>query len=252
MKISAIIISKNSEATIEDCLKSISFCDELIVVDGGSTDATLTIAKKYEAKIIKGASNDFARQRNVGLQGAKGEWIFYIDTDERVSKELERSIKKIIDDKSSEVAYKIKRKNFYFGNHEWPTIEKLERLFRRDALKGWKGQLHESAEVTGSIGELDGYLLHYTHRDLTSMLEKTNEWSEIEARLRLDSHHPQMIWWRFFRVLLTGFYDSYIRQSGWKAGTAGLVESMYQGFSLFITYAKLWEMQEKLKSKNEK
>jgi len=138
------------------------------------------------------------------------------------------------------------------GNHEWTAIEKLERLFKKDALKSWKGQLHESPEIQGEAGELDGFLLHYTHRDLASMLTKTNEWSAIEAKLRYDTFHPQMEWWRFFRVMWTGFSNSYIQQGGWKVGTAGLIESVYQGFSMFVTYAKLWEMQEKVKNQNAK
>jgi len=76
------------------------------------------------------------------------------------------------------------------------------------------------------------------------MLEKTISWSEVEAQLRYDSSHPKMTWWRFPRVMFRAFADSYIRQKGWKAGTAGVVESMYQSFSMFITYARLWEMQQ--------
>lgn len=241
--ISAIIISKNAEEMIADCLQSVSFCDEIIVVDGGSVDKTNEIAKKFGVKIVKGTSSSFAEQRNIGLRAAKGEWVFYVDADERVSKELKSriTIHELRDQKFT--AYKIKRKNFYFGNHEWPYVESLERLFRRDKLKGWQGELHESPVIDGEVGELDGFLLHYTHRDLTSMLEKTILWSEVEAILRFDAHHPKMTWWRFPRVMLTAFYDSYVRQQGWKAGTAGLVESIYQAFSMFITYARLWEMQ---------
>jgi hypothetical protein len=98
--------------------------------------------------------------------------------------------------------------------------------------------------VKGKVGVLEGYLFHYTHQDLTSMVEKTIAWSEIEAELRYNANHPKMSWWRFFRVMLTAFFDSYVRQKGYKAGTAGLVESIYQSYSMFITYARLWEMQQ--------
>ncbi len=251
MKLSAIIIAKNAEDLISDCLKSISFCDEIIVVDGGSTDKTNNIAKKFHAKVITGDTINFAGQRNIGLQHASGEWVLYIDTDERVSPSLREEIIKYAGNPTLPAgrqvnqyqAYKIKRKNFYFGNHEWPQIEKLERLFKRENLKKWEGRLHESPIIVGEVGELDGYLLHYTHRDLTSMLQKTIIWSQVEAELRFKNNHPQMTWWRFPRVMLTAFWDSYIRQQGYKAGTAGMVESIYQAFSIFITYARLWEMQ---------
>lgn len=75
------------------------------------------------------------------------------------------------------------------------------------------------------------------------MVEKTNKWSDTEALLRFNSNHPKMTWWRFPRVMLTAFFNSYIRQGGWKAGAVGLIESVYQSFSMFITYAKLWELQ---------
>lgn len=129
--------------------------------------------------------------------------------------------------------------------YPWPKIEMLERLFRTSQLKGWHGKLHETPDVNGVVGELHAPLFHYTHRDLSSMVEKTNTWSEVEAKLRLDANHPKMTWWRFPRVMLSAFYDSYIKQKGYKAGTAGLIESIYQGFSMFITYAKLWELQTK-------
>ena len=110
-------------------------------------------------------------------------------------------------------------------------------------MKGWYGKIHESPQVEGEIGELQNYILHYTHRDLGQMLDKTNEWSEVEAELRFKSDHPKMSWWRFPRVMISAFFDSYYKQKGYKAGIAGLIESIYQSFSIFITYAKLWEKQ---------
>lgn len=245
--ISGIIIAKNAEDLIVDCLESISFCDEIIVVDSGSEDRTVDLAKKSIAKVFVHKSNNFSELRNFGLEKAKGEWVLYIDTDEVVSGELKRNIKNQISNikEENKAAYKIKRKNFYLGNHEWPKIEKLERLFQKNALKGWYGELHESPRVDGEIGELDGFLFHYTHCDLTSMLNKTIEWSKVEAELRLKFKHPVMTWWRFPRVMLSAFFDSYIKQGGWKIGTAGLIESIYQSFSVFITYARLWELQQK-------
>ena len=119
----------------------------------------------------------------------------------------------------------------------------MVRLVRKDALVGWQGGLHETAQVRGKIGRLDGELMHDTHRDLTGMLEKTNIWSDFEAQLRYKNNHPPISWWRFFRVMISAFWKSYIREKGYLAGTVGLIESLYQSFSMFITYAKLWEKQ---------
>jgi glycosyltransferase involved in cell wall biosynthesis len=250
-KISVIIIAKNEENMIADCLDSVLFCDEIIVIDGGSEDRTSEIAKRMGAKVFNFKTEDFSKLRNYGRDMAKGDWVLYIDADERVTNELRKEITHLtIDDGrvGKLNGYFLQRKNFYLGSskkNEWPYIERLERLFRKENLKGWKGELHESPIVHGKIGELDGYLLHYTHRDLTLMLNKTIEWSKIEAELRFKSGHPQMVWWRFLRVMITVFFDCFIRQKGFKAGTVGLIESLYQTFSMFITYARLWEIQRK-------
>lgn len=251
IRISAIVITRNVENIIADCLDSLSFCDEIVVIDNKSEDRTIEIAGKMGAKVFEYVSDDFAKSRNFGLEKAGGEWILYVDADERVTKELALNIRQqVLNAKSQFSAFKLKRKNFYFGNHEWPYIERIKRLFKKDKLEGWYGKLHESPRILGEIGELEGYLLHYTHRDLKSMLAKTIKWSKIEAELRFKSGHPKMAWWRFPRVMLTAFFNSYIRQGGWKVGVVGLIEGMYQSFSIFITYSRLWEMQEKLSARN--
>ncbi|HUD44627.1 MAG TPA: glycosyltransferase family 2 protein [Patescibacteria group bacterium] len=248
INLSAIVLTKNEENMIADCLDSLSFCDEVVVIDSKSTDRTAEIAERAGAKVFKDISSSFAERRNLGKSKAKGKWLLYIDADERVSPQLQQSIKSIVDAQREVFsAYRIQRQNYYLGNHLWPYIEKLERLFKKEALDHWYGQLHETAKVKGEIGELEGYILHFSHRDLESMVEKTNLWSETEANLRLNANHPAMTWWRFPRVMLSAFYASYVQQKGYKAGTAGLIESIYQSFSIFITYAKLWEKQNEQK-----
>lgn len=250
IKLSAIILTRNAEEVLADCIDSVSFCDEVIVVDDHSTDRTADLAKHMGAHVFPDESKSFAEKRNFGLKKAKGKWILYIDSDERVSSELKKSIEAIVaKDKSTASAYRIQRKNFYYGKHEWPYIEKMERLFKKSKLTEWYGDLHETAKVDGEVSEIeDGVLLHYTRTSFTAMVNKTNQWSEMEADLRLKADHPKMTAWRFFRVIATGFYGSYVKQEGWRAGTAGLVESIYQAFSMFITYAKLWEKQQKFSS----
>ena len=247
IELSAIVIVKNGQDLIGDCLDSLNFCDEIIVVDGGSKDKTVEIAEKKKAKVFIHETQDFSESRNFGLDKAEGKWVLYVDVDERITPELATSIKrKIVTDVNSGIsAYKILRKNYYLGENPWPYIEKLERLFKKNKLKGWQGKLHESPIIEGKVGELEGFLFHYTHRDLTLMVNKTLEWSKTEAELRLQSNHPKMTWWRFPRVMITAFLNSYIKQGGYKVGTAGLIESVYQAFSMFITYARLWEMQKK-------
>ena len=245
MRITGVIIAKNEEEMIEDALKSLSFCDEILIVDNGSTDKTLEIALRYKAKIIKSKSTNFSELRNFGKENANGDYILYIDADERVDETLRKSILFEIKSNSSYSAYRINRKNFYLGNNEWPKIEKLERLFKKEKLTGWRGEIHESAIVDGDIGQIDGELIHFTHRNLSQMLKKSIEWSDTESRIRIKANHPRMTWWRFPRVMITTFLKSYVSEKGYKVGSAGLIEAIYQSYSTFITYAKLWELQNK-------
>ncbi len=245
-KVTAVVIAKNEEKMIEKCLESLSFADSILVVNNSSEDRTIEIAKKKGAKVIDIDLNDFSKIREVALDKVKTTYILYVDADERVTPQLADEIKNVISNNDSNIGcYKLVRQNYYLGKNVWPTKEKLERLFRTKSLKGWKGTLHETAEFDGDVGELSAVLEHYTHRDLTSMVEKTNKWSEIEAYNRYKANHPKMQWWRFPRVMIQAFLKSYVKDQGWKAGTVGLIESTYQAFSIFITYAKLWEIQEK-------
>lgn len=246
-KISAIIIARNEARMIGEALDSLSFCDEIIVIDNDSVDKTKEVAENHGAKVYELNSHDFSELREFGLRHAEGEWVLYLDADERVDETLNKAIKTAIAENSEYTAYFLKRKNYYLGNHEWPYIEKLERLFKKANLKGWKGKLHESPVFEGKTGLLEGFILHFTHRDLESMLNKTIEWSSLEALLRYNAGHPKMSWWRFPRVMLSAFLNSYVKQKGYRAGIVGVIESMYQAFSIFVTYAKLWELQNAVK-----
>ncbi len=241
-KCSVIIIAKNEAARLAECIRHVAWADEVIVVDNGSTDDTIAIAKKEHAIVIESAQNDFSGLREVGAKATTGNWLLYIDADELVTKELRKEIEEKMNE--SIPAYYIPRTNFYLGA-KWPTKDKMVRLMRKDAFVSWQGKLHEHAVIQGIIGDCKEPLIHNTHRTLSEMVEKTNEWSDIEADLRMNAHHPRMSWWRFLRVMMTAFNDSFFKQQGWRAGTAGWVESIYQAFSMFITYAKLWEKQQK-------
>ncbi len=251
MKLSGIVIAKNEGNLIRGALDSLKFCDEVILIDNESSDNTPQIAKDRGAKVFKISTNDFSELRNKGAKEASGEWILYVDCDERVSDDLRQDILKSISRGNVPSAYKLLRKNYYFGETEWPKIEKMERLFKKEAFRGWFGRIHESPKFDGEAGILKGYLLHFTHRDLAQMLSKTIEWSSIEAWDRFNAKHPKVRSWRIFRVIVTSFLSSFIRDGGIKAGSIGIMESVYQAFSTFITYAKLWELQEKNKKTRE-
>lgn len=239
--ISAIVITKNEEKMIEDCLKSLAFVDEIIVVDTGNTDNTNKIANSFGAKIVKSSGDDYSKFRNDGLKHATGDWILFVDADERVSPELKSEIHDL-----SSSAYLIPRKNIYLG-HEmhyggWGN-EKLIRIFKKSSLKGYRGELHEQPNFTGELGELTGPLIHLSHRGLSSMLEKTLLFTNYEAKLRFQAGHPPIVPWRIFRVMLTEFWHRFIVLQAWRDGPAGIIDGLFQIYNMFIIYARLWELQ---------
>ena len=244
MKLTAIILTRNEERNILKCLQALSFADEKIVIDNGSTDLTVKLAIKSNAKVLTFKGTDFSFARELGKKKAKNKWLLYIDADEIVTPRLASEIKKINPDGFS--GYKLLRKNYFFGT-EFPITDQSIRLINKTGLISWQGKVHETPVIKGNIGILKNPLLHYTHTDISRMVEKTNLWSEIEAELRLENKHPEMVWWRFIRVMITAFIDSFITQKSYKKGTVGFIESVYQSFSMFITYAKLWEKQIQIK-----
>ena len=244
-KLTVVVIAKNEEKQITACLKSAVFADEIVFIDSGSTDNTVNIAKKCGAKVFEVKFSNFSDLRNIGREKAVNSWIFYLDADEEITKELKAEILKTIRDVNAKNCYLIKRSNYYLGR-KWPVDDTVEKLFRKEYLKNWYGEVHESPTVIGEKGELINPLIHRTHNNLEEMLNNTIVWSDFEAKARFEANHPKITWWRIFRMMLTSFWDSYVRQKGWTVGTVGLIESMYQSFSTFVTYAKLWEMQNNL------
>lgn len=244
--ISAVIITKNEEKMIKGCLKSLSWVDEILVIDTGNTDKTNTIAKKYKAEVIKYTGKpNFSLWRNRGLKEAKGDWVLYIDADERVTPQLRKEIESLIDD-SKFNAYAIPRRNFIFGKEfkhcgQWPDYQK--RLFRKNAFEKWVGDVHESPEFIGELGHLEEPMIHKKHETLSEMIEKTNDWSDIEAKLMFDAHHPAMNIPRFISAAFREFWLRMIKQMAFLDGGEGIIYGLYQVYSRFISYAKLWELQ---------
>ena len=228
---------------IEGCLKSAKGLGEVLVIDDCSTDRTLEIAKKHTDKIFVHKMKDFSDQRNFGLKKADGDWVFYLDADERITRKLRDEIKERVEKEKKVVAFLVKRHNFYLGKEMFS--DKVHRLFKKKALQGWISPLHESPIFEGKEGELKNPLIHFSHRDISLMLENTLGWSKIEADLRLKAGHPQVCRWRLVRVMLSEFFRRFVKEKSFKFGIEGFIEAVYQSFSVFITYVRLWERQRK-------
>ncbi len=245
--LSAVIIAKNEEKMIGDCLKSLQFADEVIVADSGSTDRTDFIARQAGAKIVTTKGTDYSQFRNAPLKTVKGDWILYVDADERVTPLLRKEISSLMSQTPNGVgAWAIPRRNIYLG--KWMHYggwgnDYVIRLFKKNCLKKWQYPLHEQPVFTGNLQKLKGELVHFSHRDLSSMVQKTLEFTAYEARLRFEAGHPPMTWWRFFRVMLTEFWHRFVRLSAGRDGIEGIIDGIFQVFNTFIIYARLWEMQ---------
>lgn len=246
--ITVVIITHNEEEVLEDAMVSIQgFSKEILIIDSNSTDNTVEIAKKHGAKVITHKMENFSKQRNFALQHVSTDWVFYLDADERLTPEFKMEALNVLSNFSPEsniAGYFVKRQTYYFGK-DWGFSDQVQRLFFKKRLREWYGDVHESPKVEGEMGIIASPIIHNTHRNLSQMLEKTNKWSDIEAKLRYDANHPKMAWWRFPRVMFPAFSNSYFKEKGYKNGTKGIIEAMFQAYSMFVTYAKLWELQKK-------
>lgn len=243
--ISAIIITKNEQDRIKCCLESVKWADEIVVVDKGSTDSTLEIVKKYTQNIITFKDEDYASTRDKGAAGAKGDWLLYVDSDERVLKDLREEINHLVKNDNFS-AYALSRINIIFGQRVkygpfWPDF--VIRLFRKKNFYGWKGKIHEQPEFKGELGYAKYSLLHLTHRDVDQITKKSLEWSNIDAALRLRANHPKMNGVRFIRIFTTELLNQLFVRKGIFGGTVGVADAFLQTFSLFLTYVRLWQMQ---------
>jgi len=245
MKLSVIVLTKNEAMMIKDCLASIKdLADEIILVDSGSTDDTVKIARELGAKIIS-ASGDYASLRNVGLKAASGEWIFYIDADERVSPELADEIKQIA--KGEATSYKLNRQNIVFGRWikhggYWP--DPVHRLFKKEALTGWTGRLHESPQVIGKVGYLKQPLAHYTVRSIAAALEKSRDWSAIEAQLLFEANVPRVTWWKIIKAFKLEFLRQLVLRLGVLDGMPGFVLAYIRAYHQASVLVNLWQKQQ--------
>lgn len=244
--LSIVVITKNEQDRLEACLESVKWADEIVVVDNESSDKTLEIAKRYTDKIFKVNFQDFAAWRNLAVEKTKGDWILFVDPDERVLDTLKEEIKALISS-SDFSAYAISRKNIVFGQEVkygpfWPDW--VIRLIKKEDFEGWVGRVHEYPKFKGKLGYSKNSLLHLTHRNIEQIVLKSLEWSKIDAKLRLEANHPKMSGWRFLRIFITETFNQGVLRKGFFNGTVGIMDSLLQAFSLYMTYVRLWEMQQ--------
>lgn len=251
MKLSALILAKNEETLIGDCLKQLSFVDEIIVLDQDSSDQTEKIAKKYATKVLKTNKTNFDTNRNILKDEASGEWLLYVDCDERISNNLINEISTLITN-SEFSAYYFPRKNYVLGKwlrHGgwWPDY--VPKLFKKENLTKWQGVVHESPQVEGDFGYIKHPIEHYTASSISKMLSKTIRWAKIEADLRYKANQPPVTALKVTKTVFLEFTNRYFIKVGILDGVVGLIESIFQALHQAAVLIYLWELQNDTLSK---
>lgn len=243
--ISAIVIAKNEADMLANCLETLKWCDEVIVVDHDSLDTTPEIAKRLGARVVH-ANGSFAEIRNEGLRLCKSDWVLYIDADERVIPDLAKEIRRVLAE-PQHTAYSVSRSNVLYGHvmtHGGWERDRVVRLFQRDKLKQWAGEIHEHAEVEGSTGALETQLLHLTHRNIVQGLLKTADWTPLEAKLLFEAQVKPVTLGTLLRKGLMEVFRRAITRGGYRDGLAGWIEALVQGMNRMLVYMQVWELQQ--------
>ena len=244
--LTVVISAFNEEHTLERCLKSAAFADEIVVVDNGSGDMTVSIAKKFTDKVYTRQNQLMLNiNKNYGFEKATGDWILNLDADEEVPVVLAKEIQAIVKKNPREDGFWIKRKNFSFGKwiqHGlwWP--DRQIRLFRRGKGQFPCTHIHEYIKVDGGVGELGEPYLHYNYESVHQYLTKIDRASSSEAIFLAETKY-QLAWFDAIRFPASDFLKIYFAQRGYKDGLHGLVLSLFQSFYSFCVFAKAWEMQ---------
>lgn len=248
MALSAVILTHNSEKTLERCLQSLSFVDELVVADDNSTDGTQTIAHKYTQTIIQhSVNNDFAAQRNWVMGQTRNEWVLFIDSDEIVSPELQNEIKLLsLDQGNSITCYRLKRFDMFMGTQvtHGDVSEAAQKGIIRLVRKGtgsWKGQVHEVWGLSGGAeGQLQHPLHHEPHPTIADFLKKVNIYSSIRAK-ELFQGKQSVSWFDLLAFPFAKFFYTYVLQAGFLDGPSGFIYSFMMSFHSFLVRAKLYQ-----------
>ena len=244
--ISVVVLTKDEEKNLSQCLGSVKWVDEILVIDDNSTDKTLEIAKKFGGKIFTHSlNNDFAAQRNFALRQAQGQWVLFVDADERVSLELANEIKKEIKEKKVDGFY-LKRQDFFGGRalkYGETANVRLLRLGRKGKGK-FEREVHEVWDIKGNISELKNPLLHFPHQTLSDFIDHVNFHSSLHAEaLKKEGVRPSL-----FRIIfnpLGKFIQNYIFRCGFLDGTSGIIVALMMSFHSFLARAKLYQLSKK-------
>ncbi len=243
--LSVLIITHNEEENIRDCLESVRWAEEIVVVDAESRDRTVEIARRYTDKIWVRPWAGYAAAKNFALQQCTRPWVLWLDADERVPPELRLEILHTLE-YPQHAGYEIPRLAYFLGrwiHHGGWYPGYVLRLFRRDAARFNENRVHEGVQLEGSVGRLRHHLLHYTDRTLEHYLKKFNQYTSLAAEELADRGKR----FRLIDLLLRPpymFLRMYLLRAGFRDGLQGFLLAGFSAAYVFAKYAKLWELQQ--------
>ena len=244
--VACVVITKNEEINIQDCLKSAQWVDELIVVDAESVDKTVELARASGAKVFVRPWPGFGLQKNFGMAQVSSDWILVLDADERVTEDLRGEVRACLDrwQPGSPLAYRIPRRNFFYGAWVrragvYPDYQ--VRLFRRGAAHYNDVAVHENLLAEGEIGTLAGHLDHYTERRIQDHFKKFGLYTTLAAQEK--ARNVRRVSWidLIFRPLVV-LVKAYVLKQGFRDGVNGLIVCVFASMYTFVKYAKLWNL----------
>lgn len=243
-RLAVLVLTYNEEKNIRECLESVAFADELVVVDSGSQDLTLEIAREMGAIChVHPMTEGFAGQRNFALRQTKAEWVLFLDADERITPEAAKEIALIVE-RGEPYAYEILRRNIAFGqkvSHGGHAPDYSLRLYPRNSIS-WQGVVHEAALVSLPVRRLEHHMWHYTYVSWEKYIFKLNQYTTMMAQ----KMHEQGKCASFADILFRpwfGFIKFYILKSGWRDGKVGFFLACFHIFYTLAKYVKLYELQ---------
>ena len=248
--ISVVIITKNEEENIRECLESVKWADEIIVVDDESTDATGKIVSEYTDKIFTRKMENEGRHRNWAYAQASNDWVLSLDADERVTTELRDEMAVLLAGKAEFKAYTIPRRN-HIGDYwlryggEYPASQ--TKLFLKDEFRYEEAEVHPRAFLEGDCGHLEGDIIHYSHKDIADYLASLNSQTTLEARKWYLTSRKMSLGHAVWRMLDRCFYRRLLRKKAYKDGVYGLTVAVFSGIYQLVSYLKYREMVEAAK-----
>jgi len=244
-RISAFIICCNEERNIRRCLESLRWCDEIVVVDSGSTDGTLAICREFTDQIFERPWPGFVAQKRYALEQCRGEWVLNLDADEEVSPELREEIVGLLAAGTQRSGFYLNRVVFYLGRWwrrgGWYPEYRL-RLCRRTATTWGGADPHEKAEVRGETARLTAELRHYTYTDMTHQIRSLNNFSQTAAKTLYARGEK----WTLARMLarpVIRFFKFFVVKRGYREGMPGFIVAVLEAHYVFLKYAKVWEIE---------